>query len=204
MEIRGKRVKIRPLKLKDVYAMRYWGFHEDPLFEDYNFPLLTDQELLYWYKAKTASFFNKYYAIYNEKDILVGYMGIKKIRRIVRKSTLGLVMDPTYMDQKYGSESLASFLNYYFEEMKMRSMDLEVAEFNKRAYRVYEKMGFRQRGYYLDEFPNQHLDLQNDYYLRAKSSFVISEQKIYNYIYYMTLKKKDFLYRKDMLKSYWS
>ena len=76
--------------------------------------------------------------------------------------------------------------------MKMRKMILEVAEFNKRAYRVYEKMGFQPAGYYLDEFFNQGLDLTNPHYLAEKSSFVIDGEKIYNYIYKMTLHKRRF------------
>ena len=76
-------------------------------------------------------------------------------------------------------------------------MILEVAEFNKRAYRVYEKLGFKPVGYYLDEFFNQGLDLTNPYYLQEKSSFVIDGQKIYNYIYKMTLSKKRFFQLKN-------
>ena len=47
-------------------------------------------------------------------------------------------------------------------------------------------------GYYLDEFFDQRLDLNNSYYLEAESSFVISHNKIYNYIYRMRLDKDDF------------
>ena len=192
MEILGNRVTIRPLVLKDVYHMRNWGSHKNPLLSDYNFPPMSDRQIRKWYKYKTNSFFYKYYGVLNEDRRLIGYLGIKEIKYIRRESTLGIVFDPNYVDKGYGSETLSTFLKYYFNHMKMKRMYLEVAEFNKRAHKVYEKMGFRPAGYYLDEFHDQDLDLNNRYYLDTKSCFVIDDKKIYNYIYRMKLDKEDF------------
>lgn len=172
--------------------MREWGYHENPLLEDYNFPELNDKDIKMWYWAKTGKLSNRYYAIRNEDDQLIGYMGIKNIKRFTRESTLGLVLDPNQVDKGYGTEILETFLRTYFTEMKMRKMILEVAEFNNRALRVYEKIGFRSVGYYLDEFFDQYLDLWDPYYLKEKSSFVIKGEKIYNYIYKMVLDRKAF------------
>ena len=172
--------------------MREWGTHKNPLIEDYNFPPLNDKEIKMWYVKKANKMLNKYYGIRNEEGKLIGYMGIKNIRRIKRESTLGIVLDPNYVDKGYGTEILDTFLRYYFTEMKMRKMLLEVAEFNKRAYSVYEKIGFKPIGYYLDEFFDSGLDLSDPYYLEEKSSFVITDKKIYNYIYKMVLDKKRF------------
>lgn len=193
MKIEGKRIIIGKLKLEDVYQMRSWGFHKNPLIEDYNFPPMSDDEIKLWYRRKTNSISNKYYGIKNKDGRLIGYMGIKEIKRIRRQSTLGIVFDPNNVDKGYGTETLETFLNYYFTEMKMKSMLLEVAEFNRRAYRVYEKIGFKPIGYYLDEFFDSRLDLSNSYYLKEESSFVIKDKKIYNYIYKMKLDKKDFM-----------
>ena len=119
-------------------------------------------------------------------------MGIKDIKVIKRESTLGIVLDPNQVNKGYGTEILDTFLRHYFTDMKMKKMILEVAEFNKRAYRVYQKIGFKPIGYYLDEFFDSELDLSSTYYLEEKSSFVITDKKIYNYIYKMVLNKKRF------------
>ena len=74
MKIEGKKIIIRPLQLNDVYYMRNWGYHDNPLLGDYNFPILTDDEIKQWYKIKTRSFFNKYFSVFNKKDILIGYL----------------------------------------------------------------------------------------------------------------------------------
>lgn len=56
MEIRGKRISIKPFKVEDVYYMRNWGYHENPLLGDYNFPFMTDKEIEIWYKMKAKNF----------------------------------------------------------------------------------------------------------------------------------------------------
>lgn len=192
MVIKGGRIAIKPLMLEDVYLMRDWGKHDNPLIGDYNFPAMSDNEIVKWYKGKVRWWKNKYFSIFNEEGRFIGYMGIKDIKLFRKESTLGLVFDPNYVSKGYGTETLRAYLKYYFTDMKMKRMYLEVAEFNKRAYKLYRNMGFRQDGYYLDYFYDQNMDLNNPYYLQEQSSFVISNKKIYNYIYKMKLDKEDF------------
>ena len=196
MDIIGSRVKIKKFNLEDAYLMRKWGKHQNPLLEDYNFPEMTDKELEDWYHMKTRHMFDKYYSIYDrEGNQMIGYMGTKNINLIRKSSTLGIVLDPKKVSLGYGSDALKSFLIYYFSTLKMKRMYLEVAEFNKRAYRLYEKIGFKNIGYYMDEinFPKEHINNNNKYYLENKSFFVIDRGKVYNYIYRMELNKDDFM-----------
>lgn len=196
LEIKGERIRIKKLKLEDIFLMRKWGFHETPLLEDYNFPKMNDREIKVWYRMKTASIFNKYYGIRNEEGKLIGYMGIKKIKYLRRQSTLGIVLDANYVNKGYGTEILEVFLEYYFTELRMKKIELEVADYNHRAKKVYEKIGFIEEGYYLDEFFNPHIDKKDPYFIEAKSSFVIDEGNLYNYIHRMILTKKRFFNRK--------
>lgn len=192
MGIKGGRLTISSIKLEDVYYMTNWGKHENLLLFDYNFPLLSDSEIKQWYYLKTIGIRKKYYGILNENNILIGYMGIKNIRRFKREATLGIVFDPNYVNQGYGTESINLYLNYYFNKMKMKRMYLDVAQFNKRAIQCYEKNGFKKFDVYLEEFFNQNLDLNSPYFLEEKSSFKIKNAKIYNHINKMKVDKKDF------------
>lgn len=197
LKIKGQRIIIGKLKLEDVFAMRNWGTHENPLLEDYNFPDMNDREIRIWYRMKTANICDKYFGIKDYDGILIGYMGIKDIKFFRKTSTLGLVLDPNKIDQGYGTDVLQTFLENYFTEMKMKKMILEVSMFNKRAYRLYEKMGFEKNYMYKDEFFNQYLNFSSPYYQEEKSSFEIINGKIYNYIYKMTLTKKKFFEIQD-------
>lgn len=171
VEIIGDRIKIKPIELEDVYQMRNWGFHKNSLLFDYNLPELTDNELKQWYRYKTRSFNKLYYSVFNEVNILIGYIGIKNIRRILREATLGIVIDPNYVNMGYGTEIIVSYLDYFFDNLNMKTMYLEVAKFNKRAIRCYEKSGFSTVDIYLDRFFNQNLDLKESLLFRRKVRF---------------------------------
>ena len=193
MEISGDRIIIRPLIVEDVFDMRKWGVHKNPLLSDYNFPSMSDSQIRKWYEIKTKSFFNKYFAVVLKDGRVIGYMGIKEIKFLKKESTLGIVFDPNFLNKGYGTETLKYFLKSYFTEMNMKRMYLEVAEFNNRAQTVYKKMGFEKIGYYLEEFFDYDLDINDPYFKKVESCFVINGKKIYNYIYKMKLDREEFL-----------
>lgn len=202
MELNGERITIAPLKLEDAYFLREWGVHDNPLLGDYNLPDVTLRDLEIWYYNKIRKNNNKYFSIFNEENRLIGYMGIKNIRRIFKDSVLGIVLDPNYINRGYGTEAIKTFLDYYFNVMNMKKLYLEVAMFNKRAIRCYEKCGFKIVDSYLGEFFDQYIDKSNPYYVSEESSFVIIDEKIYNYIYKMKIDKGTYLKERDKIGAY--
>jgi RimJ/RimL family protein N-acetyltransferase len=200
MIIRGKRVTLSPLTLEDAKSMRDWGVHDTVLLGDYNFPYENDGEIRKWFRYKTFTIFNRYFGVRNEEGRLVGYLGIKNKDFIRRSSYLGIVFDPDYLDRGYGTESLEEFLPQYFYKMRMRTLYLEVAEFNTRAIRVYEKLGFIPIQYYTDLFPVEGISRDHPDIMASKSCFVFKDEKIYNYIYKMKLTRKRYEERKDGLE----
>lgn len=177
--------------------MRSWGTHDTILLGDYNFPYESDKEIKKWFKYKTFTIRNKYFGVYNEEGILVGYLGIKNKKFLRRSSFLGIVFDPDHLNKGYGTESMEAFLPVYFGEMKMKVLYLEVAEFNKRALRVYEKLGFRPIEYYLDMFPVEDVDKSHPEIIAEESCFVFKGERIYNYIYKMKLTKDKYISLKE-------
>jgi diamine N-acetyltransferase len=188
----GDNIKIAPLMMEDAKKMRKWGLHTNPLLFDYNFPYENDYEIKKWFRSKTFTIRNKYYSIKDNEDRLIGYMGIKNKNYITKTAYLGLVFDPDKVSFGYGTRTLRLFLPYYFNELDMKVLYLEVSEFNERAFKLYKKIGFVEDGYYLDLFSIQDLDLSSEEYKRYKSCFVFKDKKIYNYIYKMKLTKNRF------------
>jgi RimJ/RimL family protein N-acetyltransferase len=192
MKLKGKRITIEDLKLEDVYEMVNWGKHENVLLDDYNFPFRTDSDIKKWYNIKTKPLRNHYYSVRNENGILIGYFGIKDKKYIFRSAYLGIVFDPNFLDMGYGTETFMTFLPYYFGKMKMLTLYLEVAEFNDRAYHLYQKIGFQKIAYYLDVFPEQSLDIRNPYFVEKRDAFVIEDGIIYQQIFRMKLTRHKF------------
>jgi RimJ/RimL family protein N-acetyltransferase len=192
--IKGERVKISELKLDDVFQMQKWGKHSNPLFYDYNFPELTDEEVEEWYRIKKGKKNKKCFSIKNKSDKVIGYMTIKDIKRFKRQATLGIVFDPEYINKGYGTEAIKVFLSYYFNQMKMKSMKLQVAKFNKRAIRCYEKCGFIKTKEYKERLEDQSIRIfDDDIYTEIKDDFTIEKGIIYSYFYEMKVDKERFI-----------
>lgn len=191
--LEGEKVKIRPLLLNDVYSMLYWGKHENPLFEDYNFPKLTDEEIKQWFKSRTLSKKRKCFAVIDEDNKIIGYLTIKKIRTLNRSSWLGIVFDPNYMDMGYGTDAIKTILKYYFNDLKMRIMYLDVLKYNKRAIRCYEKCGFMKAKEYKKKLENQKINIfNNEKIINPMNCFCVIKDNIYAYVFKMKITTKDY------------
>lgn len=151
----GNGITVKELKPEDMPDFLAWGKHTDLRFLHYNFPEISEDQLIDWYHSKKVPFFRWVYAAKDEKDALLGYMTVKHIQRILRRAELGIVFDPARLGEGYGSVSLIAFLRIFFYEKKMKELRLRVAAFNHRAQRAYEKVGFVEYGIRQEPFEEQ-------------------------------------------------
>lgn len=193
MKIKRDDYIIRDLEAKDALLLKDWGSFDDPILYGYNYADMTDSEIRYWYNSKRFPFRTQYYVAINKDGHMIGYMGMKEINRLTQSSKLGIVLDPSFVSKGYGTRLLKDFLDYYFEELKMVSMILEVNRWNKRAIRLYENMGFKEYATSFQRFENQQLDLDDPYYDQVRDCFEIRNGRIYNEIIKMSLSRKDYL-----------
>ncbi len=167
----GENVMLRSLRLSDVEDMINWSFHYDELFYDYNFPYLDDQERLLWYQLKTKKR-KRCFAIFNKSGLLVGYIAIRNVKVIFKSAEMGIVFDPDYVNQGYGTEAIKTLLRWYFETLRYKKMILSVAAYNERAIRSYQKVGFEKYHTYYDQFMNPIIDpLTDDKYSDIRKYF---------------------------------
>ena len=123
-------------------------------------------------------------------------MGIRNIKWIRRESELGIVLDAKHMNQGYGTEAILLFLEYYFHKLKMKSILLRTAKYNKRAIRCYTHCGFVFIKESLDEFEDQYAEIfYNPLYSNLKSMFTITD-KIRKTEYMHMAATKDAFYKK--------
>jgi len=174
---RGVLTYIEKLERNHVDLMLYWGRHTDPLFRCYNFPRMTLGERDDWYKNKTYPLSKKSFAVFSHQGEMVGYIALRNMRWFKRTSELGIVFDPGKLSEGYGTDSLRSFIPYYFEQMKMSRLDLRVAVFNTRAQKCYENCGFKVVGEEYNEFEDQHLPIFKDPQFMAYRSFFKTEHR---------------------------
>lgn len=174
---KGDSTYIVKLERFHVDLMQHWGKHTDPLFRSYNFPKLTFEERNAWYRNKTYPLSKKSYAVFNYEGELVGYIALRNMKWFRRTSELGIVFDPAKLGEGYGTDSLRSFIPYYFEKLKMNRLNLRVAIFNTRAQKCYINCGFKAVGEEYNEFEDQTLPVFQDPSLMSYRSYFRAEHR---------------------------
>lgn len=89
----------------------------------------------------------------------IGNLGLFGLQWRVRSAELGIMIgEKSYWDQGYGSEAIRLLLKHAFVTLNLHRVFLRVFEFNQRAIRAYEKIGFvhegrlRQADYYQGKY----------------------------------------------------
>lgn len=80
-------------------------------------------------------------------DRAVGEVVINEIDHANRSANIRIaIFNPSDWNRGYGSEALHLMVGYGFETLKLHRIELGVYDFNPRAVRVYEKIGFKREG----------------------------------------------------------
>lgn len=182
-------VKVRKLKFEDMPRFLTWGHHSDVRYRHYDFPKYNKHELRLWYRSK-RKFLRRYIFISEDQSgHLLGYMTIKHINWLTRKAEMGVVFDPSCLSKGYGTASIKELQKIFFNEMKMRTLFLKVADFNKRGQRCYEKAGFKEMGERYEPFEEQERKFE---LLLKTEDFFMKDNTLYTLFHYMEIKKTDF------------
>lgn len=91
---------------------------------------------MYWFAIRTL-----------EDDRLLGDITLSVINWGSRDAFTGIGIGAReFWGKGYGTDAMKLILRYAFTELDLRRVSLNVFEFNKRAIRSYEKVGFRLEG----------------------------------------------------------
>lgn len=82
-----------------------------------------------------------------QDDQLIGFIVIHSIEWNNRAGLLSIgIGDPSFRNKGFGTNALQLMLRYAFCELNLNRVGLDVIEYNKRAIRAYERVGFQQEG----------------------------------------------------------
>jgi RimJ/RimL family protein N-acetyltransferase len=118
----------------------------------------------------------------------VGYITLKNINWLFRKGEMGIVMDPSKVNQGYGTKAMKKYLDIVFNQYKMKKIILRVAAFNKRARRAYEKVGFKIYKESYEVYEEQEFLLKNNNYT-VFDEMILKKDEVYTKYYYMFYNK---------------
>ncbi|MDP6958732.1 MAG: GNAT family protein [Planctomycetota bacterium] len=82
-----------------------------------------------------------------EEDRPIGNCGLHGLNHPNRSAELGILIgEERFQDRGYGTEAMELLCEYGFNMLNLNRIGLEVYEYNERAYRCYEKVGFQKEG----------------------------------------------------------
>jgi RimJ/RimL family protein N-acetyltransferase len=137
--IHGKRVCLRPWQRRDTLAQELWPRYTDPFSTLWNIPraIFFDDEIRSGWSAQRYA-----WAIEDTYQRMIGRISLREIDARQGSARLGISLAQHYVSQGLGTEAMAIFLDYFFGPLAYSTMFLDVAAFNTRAVRCYERLGF--------------------------------------------------------------
>jgi len=147
--IKGKKVILRPLSLKDAKNFTQWlsdpevtkflEIHEQPR------PSLKDEREYIVKKKRSGNGIQ--FALDSIDGTHIGTIGLDTIDRYNKRASYGVFIgNKKYWGQGCGTEAGRLILEYGFRKLKLTRIYLHVYSFNIRGYKSYRRLGFRQEG----------------------------------------------------------
>jgi ribosomal-protein-alanine N-acetyltransferase len=135
--------RFRPMDEIHARAIANWHYDDIYAFYDMDQDIEDLEELL-----DPRSWRGKYCAVVNERDELVGFFCIEIEDAAV---VLGFGLRPDCTGKGLGQAFVEAGLEYAKQEFDPATFRLSVATFNRRAIRVYERLGFKSDGVFMNE-----------------------------------------------------
>jgi RimJ/RimL family protein N-acetyltransferase len=146
----GKLIRLRGIEREDIPNFVRW--FNDPEVRRYllvSEPMSKAKEER-WFEAQLEArdqFIFAVEALVDEKWVHIGNVGLLRVDWKNRTASLGIALgEKDLWGRGYGTDATRTMLRFAFEELGLHRVELDVFEFNSRAIRCYEKVGFRREG----------------------------------------------------------
>lgn len=145
----GKLVRLAPMDLEtDAKLMAGWGRNSE-----YSRLLDSDPAIL-WTPKQMEEWFTKgdeemaFFMIHTlAEDRTIGMIDLSGFNWHAGHCWVGIGLgEPEFWGKGYGSDAMNIILRFAFRELNLNRVNLNVFEYNPRAIRSYEKVGFKHEG----------------------------------------------------------
>jgi RimJ/RimL family protein N-acetyltransferase len=137
--ISGERVRLRAWQRRDTLAQELWPRYTEPFNSLWNIPRsykFDDFSFGGWNAQRFV------WAVDDRSSRLIGRISLREVQPDRAGARLGISIAQPYVSQGLGTEALRLFIDYYFTTLGFAALKLDVAAFNLRAVRCYERLGF--------------------------------------------------------------
>lgn len=146
--LEGELVRLRATEESDAPAMYRWiNDWETVKYLGGRYPRTMGFEREWATKGDPAYVNAQFIIEVMEGQKAIGWVGLHDASPEDRAAELGIAIgEPEFLDGGYGTDAMRVACRYGFEMMNLHRIALTVYDWNVRATRVYEKVGFRREG----------------------------------------------------------
>lgn len=146
----GQLVYLRPLERSDL-TERYLNWINDPDVNRYVdaglFPYTQDELESFYQRTVEARDQVLYAVVDRESDLHIGNVKLGPISWVHRRAVFSILIgDKTFWGKGCGTEATRLMVEYGFQRLNLRRIELGVLDANEYAVRAYEKVGFVVEG----------------------------------------------------------
>jgi RimJ/RimL family protein N-acetyltransferase len=134
-------VVLRSWQSRDDGAQRSWPRYTDPLNALWNIPRSPGLSGNMFFPGNALGFSRRVWAV-DYDGVLIGRISLREIDQQSHRARLGISLSASYVGHGLGTETLGLFLDLFFGPLDFQKMVLDVAAFNVRAVRCYQRLGF--------------------------------------------------------------
>lgn len=150
LNMRGEKVGLGPLQPELLSTYERWLNDFDLLsMLDRRFRPLTADWIRTWYERQSrANGDSLVFTIWDLRTMTpIGNAALQDIDARTRTAEFGIfIADPAHRGEGRGTEATRLLLGFAFDTLSLENIMLRVYDYNERAQKVYEKVGFRLIG----------------------------------------------------------
>lgn len=143
----GERIYLSPMNVEDVELYTKWLNDKEVTGFLGNFGMLFGLEAERKAVESMAAGGYNFAIVLRQGDRLIGNISLMEVDQRNRCATVGLFIgEAEHRSKGYGAEALRLLLDYGFNTLNLRNIDLTVHADNARGIACYKKVGFREYG----------------------------------------------------------
>jgi len=147
----GERIVLREYRMEDLGSIKQWVNNKEitqMLSDIFTYPR-SEYQSEQFVRSMIEGTSNMKGFIIAERDTeqYIGQIDLHHIDWQSRSAVLGVVIgSPQYLGKGYGSEAISVMQSFVFDTLNLHRLELELLEYNERAYRCYLACGFVEEG----------------------------------------------------------
>ena len=140
------RLTLRPAEVSDAKIYYKWITDRDVIKYITTFKIKTVNHEKQFIKNTLKKDDELLFSIKNENGLLIGNAGLR-LSKNNKKAVLGIMIgEKTQWDKGYGTEAVKMLADFVFNRLKYNRFELDVFTENRRAIKVYKRIGFKKEG----------------------------------------------------------